>query len=41
MALTNLEKIRDEWARLAGGYDRQTTRGLLTPRGSLERKYTS
>ena len=32
MASTKLDKIRDEWARLAGDYDRQTTRGLLTPR---------
>ena len=35
MALTNLDKIRDEWARLAGGYDRQTARGLLTPRAAV------
>ena len=35
MALTNLDKIRDEWARLAGAYDRQTTRGLLTPRAAV------
>lgn len=35
MAVTNLDKIRDEWARLAGAYDRQTSRGLLTPRAAV------
>ena len=35
MAVMNLDKIRDEWARLAGAYDRQTTRGLLTPRAAV------
>lgn len=32
MVSARLDKIRDEWARLAGEYDRQTTRGLLTAR---------
>jgi ubiquinone/menaquinone biosynthesis C-methylase UbiE len=35
MALTTLDDIRNEWARLAGGYDRRTTRGLLTPRAAV------
>jgi ubiquinone/menaquinone biosynthesis C-methylase UbiE len=35
MTLTNLDNIKNEWARLADGYDRQTTRGLLTPRAAV------
>jgi ubiquinone/menaquinone biosynthesis C-methylase UbiE len=35
MVLTKLDKIKNEWARLAGEYDRQTTRGLLTPRAAV------
>lgn len=34
MVSTRLDKIRHEWGRLAGEYDRQTTRGLLTPRAA-------
>jgi ubiquinone/menaquinone biosynthesis C-methylase UbiE len=34
MALMNLDGIKGEWARLAGGYDRQPKRGLLTPRAA-------
>jgi ubiquinone/menaquinone biosynthesis C-methylase UbiE len=35
MASTPLDDIKDEWARLAGGYDRQITRGLLSPRAAV------